>query len=210
LLKALHDPDPVIRMDTVRKAGKSGDGDLLMEALHDDDPDIRYVAARSLGGGSEKKVRALLELCKDDHAYVRKEALHALKFLPPGARTFLYRGVENDDPQIRAATAYALVYVPPHHVMGMEFPPPPRPPEEEKTIARLMIPLMKDKDLEVRKAAYFCLFSYWLENEEAQQVISALEGAPPETDEDARDLSERLSRWMKQKKPPRNRYRDEE
>src|SRR5438309_2670861 len=72
LLNALHDLDPVIRMDAVRKAGKSDHEDLLIEALHDDDPDIRYVAAWSLGGeGSERKVRALLELCKDDHGYVR-------------------------------------------------------------------------------------------------------------------------------------------
>lgn len=84
--------------------------------------------------------------------------------------------------------------------------PPPRPPVEEKTVAHLMIPLMKDEDLEVRKAAYYCLFSYWLEDEETQQVVSALEEAPAETDKHARDLSERLLRWMKQRKPPRDRY----
>src|SRR5260370_14004685 len=73
LAKALHDPKPVIRMDVLRKAGQAGQGDLLMEALHDEDPDIRYVAARSfgrLGSGDSEKVRALLELCNDDHAYV--------------------------------------------------------------------------------------------------------------------------------------------
>jgi len=61
LAEALHDPDPVIRMDAVRKAGKAGHEDLLIEALHDDDPDIRYVAAWGLGGeGSERRVRAIL------------------------------------------------------------------------------------------------------------------------------------------------------
>ena len=195
LAEALHDPDPVIRMDAVRKAGKAGHEDLLIEALHDDDPDIRYVAAWGLGGeGSERKVRALLELCKDDHGYVREEALRTLKLLPPGTRPFLYKSVEDDDPQIRGATAYALVSLPPIRAMGMEFPPPPRPAKDRQVVVSLMTRLLKDENVEVRKAASFCLFSYHLETEEALRVRSALEEAPKETDQDARDLADRLKR----------------
>jgi HEAT repeat protein len=195
LAKALHDPDPVVRMDAVRKAGKSGHEYLLIEALRDDDPDIRYVAASSLGGeGSEEKVHALLELFKDDHAYVREEALHVLKLLPPSTRPFLYKAVEDDDPQIRAATAYALVYVQPQRVMGMEFPPPPRPAKDKQVVVALMTRLLKDDNVEVRKAASFCLFSYHLETEEALRVRSALKEVPEEKDQDARDLTDRLKR----------------
>src|SRR5438093_469085 len=97
LLNALHDPDPVIRMDAVRKAGKGGHEEVLIEALHDDDPDIRYVAAWGLRAGSEKNVRALLELFKDDQAYVRELALKKLRYLPAGGRPFLYKGVEDAD-----------------------------------------------------------------------------------------------------------------
>ena len=57
LVEALHDADPVVRMNAVRKAGKAGHEALLIEALHDDDPDIRYVAAWDLEGHGEKKVR---------------------------------------------------------------------------------------------------------------------------------------------------------
>src|SRR5207245_1690296 len=146
LAKALHDPDPVIRMDAVRKAGRTGNEDLLIEALHDDDPDIRYVAAWGLGGeGSERKVRALLELCKDDNAYVRKGALKTLIFLPAGTRRFIYKGVEDADPRVRAVTAYSLVYLPTRRFDMGGDPPPPRPKGEDKTIARLIIPLMKDE-----------------------------------------------------------------
>src|SRR5262249_39996377 len=145
-------------------------------------------------------------------AYVRELALKRLRYLPAASRPFLYKGVKDADPRVRAGTAYSLVYLPNRKVvMGDISPnPPPRPPDEEKTIAHLMIPLIKDEDLQVRKAAYFCLFSYWLEDEETQQVVSALEEAPVETDKDARDLAERLLRWMKQRKPPRNRHVDEE
>jgi len=94
--------------------------------------------------------------------------------------------------------------------MGEDLSPPPRPPDEESTIAHLMIPLFKDENLEVRKASYFCLFSYWLEDEDAQQVVFALEEVPDETDKDARDLYVRLLRWMKQRKPPRDRQLNEE
>src|SRR5439155_20632533 len=161
LAKMLRDPDPIVRMDVVRKTSHE---DLLIEALHDDDPDIRYVAAWGLGGErSEKKVRALLELFKDDQAYVRELALKKLRYLPAGGRPFLYKGIEDADPPIRAGTAYSLVYLPNRKLFmgGIPPNPPPRPPDEEKTIAHLMIPLIKDEDLEVRKAAYFCLFSYW-------------------------------------------------
>jgi HEAT repeat protein len=199
LINALHDPDPVIRMDAVRKAGKAGNEDLLIEALHDDDPDIRYVAASRLGGeGSEKKVRALLVLCKDEQRYVRKEALHSLKFLPPRTRPFLYKGAEDSDPQIREATAYALVYVPPDpYVMG-EMPPPPRPAKDREGVVSLMTRLLKDENVEVRKAASFCLFGYHLEKEEALNVLSALQEVPEENDQDARDLADRLIRAAKQ------------
>jgi HEAT repeat protein len=207
LAKALHDPDPVVRMDAVRQAGQGGREDLVIEALKDEDPDIRFVAAWELGGHGEKKVRALLELFKDDQAYVRELALKKLRYLPAGGRPFLYKGVEDADPRVRAGTAYSLVYLPSRKFVMGDIPanPPPRPPDEEKTIAHLLIPLMKDENLEVRKAAYFSLFSYWLDDQDSQQVAAALEEAPPETDKDARDLSERLSRWMKQRKPARDR-----
>src|SRR6266849_8689802 len=133
----------------------------------------------------------------DDHAYVRAGALTKLRFLPVRTRRFIYTGVEDADPRLRAGTAYSLVYLPRRKFDMGEDPPPRRPQGEEKIIARLMIPLIKDEDLEVRKATYYCLFTYWLEPEEARQVASALEESLPETDKDARDLSERLFRWMK-------------
>ncbi len=196
LAKALHDPDPVIRMDAVRKAAKAGYEDLLIEAFHDDDPDIRYVVAWDLGGtGSAEKVHALLELFKDDHTYVRERALETLKYLSPAAREFLYKEVEDEDPRIRAATAYALVYVPPIRVvMGSAMPPPPRPPKDKEIVVTLMTRLLKDDNVEVRKAAYFCLFSYGLGTEEALRIRSALEEGPEEKDQDARDLKDRLKR----------------
>ncbi len=202
LAKALHDPDPVVRMDAVRKAGPDGQGDLLIEALRDDDPDIRYVAAgmlRRVGPDNAEKIRGLLELSKDDHKYVREHAVESLRYLPAGARAFIYKGVEDEDPRIRAGSAYALAYFPGIEVgMGYRLSPPARPPGEEKTIARLIIPLMKDENLGVRKAAYFCLFSYALDEVEAARVVSTLQEALAETDQDARDLADRLLRWMKQ------------
>jgi len=196
LAKALHDPDPVIRMNAVRKAAKAGFEDLLIEASHEDDADIRYVAAWDLGGtGSAEMVHALLELFKDDHTYVRERALETLKYLSPIARKFLYKEVEHEDPRIRAATAYALVYVPPIRVvMGSAMPPPPRPPKDKEIVVTLMTRLLKDDNVEVRKAAYFCLFSYGLGTEEALRVRSALEEGPEEKDQDARDLKNRLKR----------------
>lgn len=204
LANVLQDHDPVIRMDAVRKTSQEG---VLIEALHDDDPDIRYVAALRLGGdGSKKKVRALLDLFKDDCAYVRQGALRTLRFLPAGPRTYIYEGLEDADPRVRAGAAYSLVYITRRrHDMGGD-PPPPRPHGEDKTIARLMIPLMRDEDLQVRKAAYHCLFTYWLDDDDSQQVVSALEVVPAETDKDAQDLADRLLQWMKQRKP--SRYRD--
>jgi hypothetical protein len=195
LVKALHDPDPVIRMDAVRRAGKSYHEDLLIEALHDGDPDIRYVATWELRGGSEKEVHAFLELFKDDSAYVRELAQKKLKYLPTKARHFLYKGVEDADPRIRAGSAYALVYIPRlgYPQMG-RIDPPPRPPQEKETVVSLMTHLLNDDNVEVRKAASFCLFSYSLENEQAVRVLSILEESPNETDQDARDLVDRLKR----------------
>jgi HEAT repeat protein len=200
LAKALHNSDPVIRMDAVRKAAKSDYEDLLIDALHDDDPDIRIVAVWGFrGDGSEKTVRALLELFKDDNAHVRELALRKLRYLPAAARKFIYKGVEDEDPRIRAGAAYALIYIPRlgYAEMG-SVDPPPRPPEERQIVVSLMTRLLKDDDVEVRKAASFCLFSYHLEAEEALRVLSSLEEAPKETDHDARDLADRLMRAAKQ------------
>jgi HEAT repeat protein len=196
LAKAVHDPDPVIRMDAVRKAGKTGHEDLLIEALHDDDPDIRYVAVWGLGGdGSEKKVRALLELFKDDHSYVWEQALETLRYLPGKARQIIYKGTEDEDARVRAGAAYALAYFPGKEIgMGYKLSPPPRPAKDREVVVSLMTRLLKDDNLEVRKAASFCLFSYHLETEEALRVLSTLEEIPEEKDQDARDLTARLKR----------------
>ncbi len=194
-VKALHDHDPVVRMDAVRKAATNGEHDLLIEALHDEDPDIRYIATWNLRVGSKnsKTIRALLKASKDPHSYVRKEALDILRYSPAEARKFIYQGAEDDDPGIRAGAAYALIYIPRlgSGMMG-RMDPPPRPPEERETVVSLMTRLLKDDNLEVRKAASFCLFSYHLETEEALRVLSALEESPQETDEDARALADRL------------------
>jgi HEAT repeat protein len=158
LATALHDPDPVVRMGAVRKLGRDGPSNLLIEALKDEDPDIRYVAVGSLGWGgldNAEKVRHLLEVFKDDKAWVRKHGLEILRRLPAEFRPFIYKGVEDEDPRVRAGAAYVLARYPPK---GMDQPPP-LPVGEEKTIAQLVIPLIRDENLEVRKAVYYCLFS---------------------------------------------------
>jgi HEAT repeat protein len=197
IAEALKNPDPVVRMDAVRKAGQGGHGNLLVQALRDEDPDIRFVAASSigpLGPGDSDRIRALLELWKDDHDYVRKEARHTLQFASPDGRKLIYKAVEDKDPKIRAAAIHALLYVPPIRVMGMEYPPPPRPAGDREMVVSQMIRLLKDEDLEVRKAASFCLFSYNFKSDEAQRILSALKEAPEENDQDARDLVNRLKR----------------
>jgi len=193
-MAALRDPDPIVRMNAVRKAEKTGDGDLLVKALKDDDPDIRYVAVWGLRGCSHnaQTVRDLLEISNDEHFYVRKEALDVSRYLPAGARKFIYKGAEDGDWRIRASAAYALVYVP-GEIMGREDPPP-RPAKDKQTVVSLMTRLLKDDNVEVRKAASFCLFSYHLEIEEAMRVLSSLQESPEETDQDARDLAARLKR----------------
>jgi HEAT repeat protein len=205
LVKALRDPDPVVRMDAVRKAATNGEQDLLIEALHDEDPDIRYIATWHLRVGSKnsKTIRALLEASKDGHSYVRKEALDILRYSPAEARKFIYQGAEDDDPGIRAGAVYALTYIP--RLGGLTMggvEPPPRPPEERLIVVSLMIRLLRDDKLEVRKAASFCLFSYHLETQEAHQVLSALERSPEETDEDARALADRLRTAAEQQSRP--------
>lgn len=201
LAKALHDPDPVVRMDLVRKAGRVDQGDLLIEALHDEDPDIRYVATHRLildGSNDSKKVRGLLELSKDKHSYVRKEALEKLRYAPAAARPFIYEGVDDPDSGIRAAVAYALIYVPDKDLGMAIIKAPPRPPDEREIVVSLMIRLLKDDNVEVRKAASFCLFGYHFETEEALRVRQALEESPREMDQDARDLADRLKRAAEQ------------
>jgi hypothetical protein len=200
LAKALHDPDPVVRMDAVRKAGQKGHGNLLLEALRDEDPDIRFVAASSigpLGSRDSEKVRALLMLYSDDHAYVWKEALHTLRYATPEARPFIYKAAADENAQIRAAAAYALVYVPRLGEMG-RIAPPPRPPNEKEIVVSHMTWLLKDDNVEVRKAASFCLFGYPFNGEEAERIRSALNEAPLEVDQDARDLSSRLKKAAEQ------------
>ncbi len=199
LNKALRDPDPVVRIDAVRKAGKEGYADLLVKAMKDDDPDIRCVAAgslRSVGSHDAEQVRALLEASNDEHKYVREKALDTLRYLPARARKYIYKAVDEQDPRFRAGAAYALVYVP-GEIMGREDPPP-RPPQDKQIVVSLMTHLLKDDNVEVRKAASFCLFSYHLEIEEALRVRSALEQSPEETDQDARDLADRLKRVAEQ------------
>ena len=70
--------------------------------------------------------------------------------------------------------------------------PPPRPPEEKEIVVSLVTRLLKDDNVEVRKAAYFCLFGYHLEADEPRHVLSALEESPEETDKDAGELKDRL------------------
>jgi hypothetical protein len=41
LAKAMHDTDPVVRINAVREAAKIGDAELLIKAVHDEDPDVR-------------------------------------------------------------------------------------------------------------------------------------------------------------------------
>jgi hypothetical protein len=201
LAQALHDPDPVVRMDAVRRAGQADQGDLLAEALHDDDPDIRYVAAWMLKGCSHnaETIRGLLEVSMDDHAYVRKEARQVLRYSPAGARKFIYKGAEDEDWRIRAGAAYALVYI--HRLGDVDMggiDPPPRPPDETEIVVSLMTRLLRDDNVEVRKAACFCLFSYPLIPHEALRVYSTLGESVEEKDQDARDLANRLKRAAEQ------------
>jgi HEAT repeat protein len=197
LAKALHNSDPVIRINAAREAAKANHADLLVEALLDEDPDVRYVAIYSLGAvasNDRQRVQGLLEALKDDHANIRKEAIRILKHLPAGVRHRVYKGVEDEDSRVRSGTAYALVYLPKLGItMSMEEPPT-RPAKDREVVVALMTGLLKDDDVEVRKAAAFCLFSYHLETEEALRVRSALEEGPKETDQDARDLADRLMR----------------
>jgi HEAT repeat protein len=188
-------------MATVRRLGKDGPGELLIEALKDEDPDIRYVAIgylRRAGLSNETTVRHLLEVFKDEKAWIRKETLEILRRLSTEFRPFVYKGVEDEDPRIRAGAAYVLARYPPR---GMDQPPP-LPPGEQKIIAKLVTPLMRDENLEVRKAAYYCLFSYDFDDEDAQPIVSTLEEAVPESDKDARDLADRLLRLTKLKYRP--------
>jgi HEAT repeat protein len=197
LAKALHDPDPVVRMDAVRKAGSE---DLLFEALHDDDPDIRYVAAWRLRACSHnaKTIRGLLEASYDNQSYVRKEALDVLRYTRAETRKLIYKGAEDEDWRIRAGAAYALIRVPDKDLGMAIIKAPPRPPNEKQIVVSIMIGLLKDENVEVRKAASFCLFSYDFGPEEALRIRSALKEAPLEKDQDARDLTDRLLRAAKQ------------
>ena len=156
---------------------------------------MQTIATWNLRGSSKNSetIRALLEASKDKHSYVRKEALDILRYSPGEARKFIYQGAEDVDPGIRASSAYALIYIPRLGPGRMgRGDPPPRPPGEKETVVSLMTRLLKDDNVEVRKAACFCLFGYHLEADEARQVLSALEEFPQETDKDARELKDRL------------------
>ena len=155
LARALHDPDPVVRIGAVRSAGKASQADILIEALNDEDPDIRFVAVHllgRLGADTEQRVRALLEILQDDRPSVRREALNTLRSLPAGARPLLYRALEDEDPRIRAGSALALLRTPDTMIGRI-----PRPPGEGETIIPILTKLLDDEDAEVRQNAALAL-----------------------------------------------------
>jgi HEAT repeat protein len=146
----LGSPNPAERAAAVRAMGYPGDVPRLLGALHDENADVRLLAAEHLGGRgpqSAERTRGLIDVLKDPHAGVRREAAEALSSIGADAVPALCEALADPDPRVRAGAALALSDVA-EPKGGRE-----RTREELSTVTPLLKKLVDDGDAEVRKNA---------------------------------------------------------
>jgi HEAT repeat protein len=111
LTERLKDSDPALRAAALRRLNEEK---LFIEALRDEDADVRCIAAERLGeAGSGPKqaerVKALIPLFLDDHAYVRRQAAFSLAYIGPDASwPALEEALQGENPRLRSGVARAL------------------------------------------------------------------------------------------------------
>jgi HEAT repeat protein len=150
LLLRLNDPNPAVRVASIRATGYEGHVDMLMKALRDEDADVRLVAAMHLRGRRAEAVpsiKALIAALKDEHAGVRHEAAVSLSAVGAPAAPALVEALTDPDPRIRSGAIIGLGDV--ARPKGWRK----RPPEERALVIPVMEKLLEDDDPEVRRKA---------------------------------------------------------
>ncbi len=146
LTAALADAEPVVRRSAAQALGQVGPGaksaaDKLAAGLKDKDADVRIITALALWRIKQQTagVAVLTAALGEKSGYLRERALRALAEIGPAARPAV-RGVaaalEAKDARERAAAATALGRL-----------------QVDKADAALLLPLLEDKDAQVRLSA---------------------------------------------------------
>jgi HEAT repeat protein len=146
----IDDPNPAVRAAAVRATGWQGHVDLLTQALQDEDADIRFVAATCLSRRREEagpSAKALTALLKDEHMYVRRQAIEALSAIGAPAVPALLEALADPDPGVRADAIQGLGDI------GRPKDERIRSPEERALVLSALQKLRTDQDPEVRRRA---------------------------------------------------------
>jgi HEAT repeat protein len=150
----LGDEDPAVRAAAIRALPLDGNEELIIKMLQDEDADVRLVAvaalARPYGERPDvpgtRRAQALVGALRDPHLGVRRSAVWSLSSLGRKAWPTIREALQDKDPLVRAWAARALGGYSPH-----EEPPPSR--EEKQELIRLLLPLTRDPDPNVRDSA---------------------------------------------------------
>ncbi|WP_376793323.1 NACHT domain-containing protein [Thermoflexus sp.] len=147
--KALHHPDPEVRIAAIRGLGWLGqESDLpfLEQALSDPEPEVRQAVVAALGDHrTEAAMQRLVLLLLEADELMRRLAAEVLRFYPQGPQ-LLQEALEEPDWRVRRAAAFALGRIP-----------------EEWAKARLEIIAREDPEWLVRSAAQDAL-ALWEKN----------------------------------------------